>query len=134
MPAKWKARLSNGEVIEETPGDPSSWRRLRDKCLSEGLRVCCVSNGGHDYEVREGQSVAVFFEQLASVNRGDLETKKAVAVVFVSPEGREKVRVNWHRHDDEGTKMVSEVSDLRAYDIVKEMAVPAWNAGSTRPI
>lgn len=85
---KWKATLSNGEVVDEH--DMKSWRKLKAKCLVEGLKIRSLQFEGEEVDPR-AISYFVIFDAVAFLFAKDQRFRRGVG----SFRSNGKARIIW---------------------------------------
>jgi hypothetical protein len=117
----WKAELSNGEIIEEDPCEPASWRWLKEKCKSKGLQIKNLwYNEQLIHDNKKTEAFFVFFEQTSFLKSNISFTKKAIGCIT---HNGQRVRINWYRN---GTSqyLLTEVQEIGKFPIVKDIQIP----------
>lgn len=124
----WRAELSNNDTVYEVLGDVGSWRRLKNKCESEGLSIRSLGvvgeNGLEFPNWTRPISFFVFHEAIAILNKTGQQAffKKALGCVYDTEDGK-KVRIYWYG-GQQMQKMHAQVGMLKDWDFVNEISIP----------
>lgn len=123
----WRATLSNDEHVLETDGDPSSWRRLFERCKTEGLKVKALGTVTLDRtEDLAWPSTAthffVFHDILTIMQTRQSMARKGLACLYLDDHGRQKVKVFWH--GGKPTKrLYGEIGTTKEFPVGMEIAI-----------
>lgn len=91
----WEVILTNGETIKDNESDVSSWRKLKEKCLQENLKILEFKYDGQIIDP-DAHEYFVYYDMVA-IMRGPVLCKRGVGSIKYTDGEKPYCRIRWFR-------------------------------------